>query len=275
MSRSKKSKTKWTIFFCNIIFAFQANAILSDIKAGIELANEASNTLGSSGLDEALDVIEESESLADEMTENENDYLESSESQLKEVTRLMRETNSTKDEVDSVVYDLNLHGKSISQELRTIRRVIRAGKQIRGILRRFKEDKKQTALQRTMVEIEEQQLKNQINTSIFLQNRELRDIKEKLLFKKEIFSSLKAGLKERIEDRGKFNSFVANEAGHFLSMNFTNIVIGLTSLGFGVGCIFVFTGIYYHAGIMILKMSAGFLIASMILPELIQFLKRL
>jgi hypothetical protein len=270
-----KRKTKWIIFVCNIIFALQARAILSDIKAGLELTNEATKALGSSGLDEALDVIEETESVAGEVTGQEDKYLESSESQLKEVTRLMRETNSTKEEVDSVIQDLNMHGKSISQELRTIRRVIRAGKQIRGILSRFKEDKKQTALQRSMLEIEQQQLRNQINTSIFLQNRELRDVKEKLLFKKEMFDSIKAGLKERVDEKKRFNVLVSREANGFLSFNLTAIVFALGFFGLGVGCILVFTGMFYQAGILILKTSAGFLFAALILPQLIDFLKRL
>jgi hypothetical protein len=270
-----KSKTKWAIFFCTIIFALQAPAILSDIKAGIELAKEATKTLGTSGLDEALDIIEESDSVAGEITGNENEYLESSESQLKEVTRLMRETNSSKEELDYVIHDLNLHGKSIAQELRTIRRVIRAGKQIRGLLSRFKEDKKQTLLQRSMVEIGQEQLKNQVNTSIFLQNRELRDVKEKILFKKDLLESIKSGLKERIDGQKKFNSFVANEANSFLNQNFAIIISALFLFGIGVGCTFIFTGLYYQAGMMILKMSIGFLLAAFILPQLIQILKRL
>jgi hypothetical protein len=188
----------------------------------------------------------------------------------------MHESHATQEEMDSVIKDLDLHGKSISQSLKAVKRVVRSAKKIRAVLNLFKEDKKQTALQKTMVEIQKEQLRNQIETSLFSQNKELREIKQKIKFKNDLNSDLQASLNEKIKNQKSFNAMLAQgSSAQFVNFNLNQTVYYLSLFGFAVALIFIFTGIFYEVGFMILKGSVGFLLATLILPELIHLFGRL
>ena len=263
------------IIFCNIIIGEKCLGFLSEIKEGIELAKDANGMLGGSGLDSLLDIVEEGEDITEEIEGNDEASQQHADSQLREISKFMHDTHATQYEMDSILKDLDLHGKSISQSLRSVKRVIRSAKKVREFLNRFKEDKKQTALQKSIVEIEKEQLRSQIETSIFIQNKELREKNEKIKFKKDMFEDIKISLNEKIKNQQNFNAMVAQSSAQFLNFNLNQTVYYLALFGLAVALILIFTGIFYEVGFLILKGSVGFLLAAMILPELIKLFQKL
>ena len=261
-----------SLTLCNIRFA---DAFFSDAKAALDMATEAKNLLELGSMGDLLDILDSTEDLIKEVDED-FDSGEPSEN-IQEVRQLLSESGASARDVESIMDDLTRDENSIAKRLKQLQRLLKSSKKIYAFVSRLKEDKKQTFLQKQMVELQNAQLLAQLQTANHSKTQDIMLLKERLKFKtqirKDLVQNLEAHLKNRASNSSNQSLFVSGLKSRFTSENLQSIALLVGLFVLGTAAALTVSGIYYQAGLVLLKFAVGYLVVVMALPEIIQLFK--
>ena len=188
-------------------------------------------------------------------------------------------TNTGQNDVKhpTIMDDLTRDENSIAKRLKQLQRLLKSSKKIYAFVSRLKEDKKQTFLQKQMVELQNAQLLAQLQTANHSKTQDIMLLKERLKFKtqirKDLVQNLEAHLKSRASNSSNQSLFVSGLKSRFTSENLQSIALLVGLFVLGTAAALTVSGIYYQAGLVLLKFAVGYLVVVMALPEIIQLFK--